>query len=237
MLPEYDFSLFKFWLLPNRRLGRPRLPDELKRPKYIKTGKPRGFTPNPALDDRAIEFKSLYENGKTLKEIGNQFFISRERVRQVLNKKFGITRLDGGKSTQMIFKIRDKLEVKKYQNEQKDRKSLKTFGCSREFLDLYGDWKKGSLAMAFLNQKRSAKNRSIKWFLSFHEWIDIWHESGKIDERGKGSGKYVMSRICDLGPYSKDNINIITHNENSKESRAMDKVRKQQRIQQICSPK
>jgi uncharacterized protein (DUF433 family) len=38
----------------------------------------------PKLDDRSQRMKTLYEEGKTLQEIGTEFDLSRERVRQIL---------------------------------------------------------------------------------------------------------------------------------------------------------
>ena len=38
----------------------------------------------PRLDDRSQRMKTLYEEGKTLQEIGTEFDLSRERVRQIL---------------------------------------------------------------------------------------------------------------------------------------------------------
>lgn len=60
----------------------------------------------------------------------------------------------------------------------------------------------------FARQKSTAKCRDIDWHLSFEEWFDIWERSGKYKFRGRGQGKYCMSRIGDTGPYSKDNVFI-----------------------------
>jgi hypothetical protein len=68
----------------------------------------------------------------------------------------------------------------------------------------HGDKKKS----IFVKQKCMAKFREIEWLLTYEEWIDIWDKSGKWDQRGRGVGKYCMSRIGDTGPYSKDNVYI-----------------------------
>jgi hypothetical protein len=60
----------------------------------------------------------------------------------------------------------------------------------------------------FYAQKSNARIRNIDWKLSYYEWVSIWQSSGKLEQRGKGNGKYVMSRIGDQGPYSVDNVFI-----------------------------
>lgn len=81
-------------------------------------------------------------------------------------------------------------------------------------------------------QKAACKNRfdrngnSIEMKLSFEEWIDIWYKSGKWHLRGNGIGKYVMSRIDDLGHYEKGNVRIIESVKNSSEMGKRGKGRK-----------
>jgi hypothetical protein len=66
----------------------------------------------------------------------------------------------------------------------------------------------------FVNHKHRAKNRGVSFLLSFDEWIKIWNESGHLSERGRGAGRFVMSRFNDIGPYSIDNVAIISQEEN-----------------------
>jgi len=58
------------------------------------------------------------------------------------------------------------------------------------------------------DQKSNARIRGIEWNITFEEWMKVWESSGHLEERGKGLGKYVMSRIRDQGPYSVDNVFI-----------------------------
>lgn len=60
----------------------------------------------------------------------------------------------------------------------------------------------------FNDQKSNAKIRNVEWKLSYEEWLSIWQSSGNLEHRGKGKGKYVMSRVGDQGPYSVDNVFI-----------------------------
>ena len=69
------------------------------------------------------------------------------------------------------------------------------------------DWKNNPKTI-FARQKGTAKCRKIDWHLSFDEWYDIWMQSDKWEQRGRGEGKYCMSRKGDTGPYSADNVFI-----------------------------
>lgn len=75
----------------------------------------------------------------------------------------------------------------------------------------------------FSEQKAQAKNRRDKngdlivWKLSFEEWFDIWQQSGKWEQRGRGQNNYCMSRINDIGHYEATNVVIKTNAENVRE--------------------
>lgn len=191
---------------------------------YIKTGKKRGREAViPICDYDAIIER--YKKGETLHAIGQYYGVSRERIRQIM-KPYGITREHGGKTTQLFINSSAKLDIKRKSLEKRERKCQKYYGCSLEYRDSLGHPRdKSSATHKFKTQKNSAKSRGIEWNLTLKEWWDIWQEDGKWENRGIGSGKYVMARICDLGSYSIGNVQIITHNENSVESREMDKVR------------
>ena len=75
--------------------------------------------------------------------------------------------------------------------------------------------------LAFQNQRHAAKVRNIAWAITFEEWWEVWQSSGKYAERGRGHGKYQMSRVGDVGPYSVENVRIITSDANLAEREAM----------------
>lgn len=76
---------------------------------------------------------------------------------------------------------------------------------------------KDGLASKYNFQRLNAARRGIEWQLSFSEWVSIWMESGHYSERGRGHG-YCMARRGDIGPYSKNNVSIITCAKNSSDS-------------------
>lgn len=69
----------------------------------------------------------------------------------------------------------------------------------------------------FRCQLQGAKRRSIKFQLSFEEWVAWWEAQLGSDwqgSRGKSKGKYVMARKGDKGPYSLSNITCILASQN-----------------------
>jgi len=74
---------------------------------------------------------------------------------------------------------------------------------------------KMSPRIIYTRQKCMAKYRGIDFHLSFDEWNDIWQASGKWNERGRGKGKYCMSRVNDTGAYAVGNVFIQLTTQNS----------------------
>jgi len=59
-------------------------------------------------------------------------------------------------------------------------------------------------------QRSAAKRRKIPFLFTFSEWLIVWEMSGKFDERGKEKDQFVMARNGDTGPYSLENVEIIS---------------------------
>lgn len=68
----------------------------------------------------------------------------------------------------------------------------------------------------YIRQRANARRRGIPWEFTFNTWWGVWKNSGKWEHRGMGKGKYCMARRGDLGPYSPENVRIITFSQNSK---------------------
>jgi hypothetical protein len=58
-------------------------------------------------------------------------------------------------------------------------------------------------------QKGQAKQRGIPWELEYWEWLQIWQDSGHLEERGCRLGQWVMARNGDEGPYGVGNVKIV----------------------------
>lgn len=67
---------------------------------------------------------------------------------------------------------------------------------------------------AYLSQKDTAQRRGIPFLISFRAWRAIWLKSGHWEDRGVGSGKYVMGRPKDQGAYEIGNVLIIRFEDN-----------------------
>lgn len=154
---------------------------------------------------RVQQMAALYKIGKTLQEIGDQYGISRERVRQLITRHCGITACDGGQR-KVAAEKRAKFEAKR------NARSLKKWGCNFDQYVMLRDMRKPTRAFAM--QKRNANTRGIGWEFNLWQWWSVWQQSGKWAQRGRGQG-YMMCRNGDEGPYSIDNVFIATGCENS----------------------
>jgi transcriptional regulator with XRE-family HTH domain len=163
-----------------------------------------------------------YKSGLTLEQVGAEFGITRERVRQIV-KKAGVTRLDGGKTISTLMQTPDKVAALRAKNERIEARIRATWDMSlddyRAHVAEYGSCVVGSSPMGKYQQHRkNALARGIAWQFTFAEWWKVWQESGKWAERGRGNG-YVMARWGDGdAPYSPDTVYICTQGENAKDS-------------------
>lgn len=149
--------------------------------------------------DRLDAIVLSYRSGVTLRKIGAEVGLSPERIRQML-KKAGVGSHEGGRA----------VRPKKKKNHV--AVTALRLGIS---IDRYNSLRGGKLLRAYRSQSNSAKNRGIPFEMTFGQWLDIWHRSGKLDMRGCGKGLYCMCRRGDKGPYSVDNVDIRLIEENS----------------------
>lgn len=174
------------------------------------------YTPDNV--SRAEAMASMYASGKTLREIGELFGVTRERVRQVVSKRAKLTAADGGQSVRAKMRAEAKAA-------RRDATCLKKYGCSytqyRELVaigtDLVssGGSRNASPTGAWHSQRRNAIERGIEWRLTLWQWWSIWQKSGKWAERGRGKGRYVMCRFGDTGAYEPGNVYIATCQHNA----------------------
>jgi hypothetical protein len=154
----------------------------------------------------------MYKQGITLEKIGEKFGVTRERVRQLL-KKQGITRFDGGQCKAVQAR-------KATTTATRDARHLTRHGMP--FSEYKALQKAGAVAV-YRQQRENSRRRAIAWEITLAQWWSLWVASGKWEQRGRGKGRYVMSRIKDEGGYQVGNVHIQLATENSLE--AVDKWR------------
>lgn len=169
----------------------------------------RGYThpANAERKARAEKMVSMFRQGVTMAKIGDQFGISRERVRQILAKQ-GLQATEGGVS--VVAKAR-----KNSNAQAREARYLTQYGLPA---DVVKQLQKDRVTHAFNSQRQAAKNRGVAWNLTFAQWFAVWQSSGKLHLRGRGKGNYVMSRVNDAGCYELGNVHIQLATENSKEA-------------------
>ena len=155
--------------------------------------------------DRAKEMADMYKSGATLQQIGDQFGLTRERVRQLMTGHLGVTGKDGGGA---VRRVRNRAR----REARRDQKSFAKYGCCwADYVKLRSMRKP---TRAFSMQKRNAKNRGIEWNLTLWDWWTIWEASGRWGQRGRRKHEYVMCRLQDAGAYEVGNVYIATCHHN-----------------------
>lgn len=154
---------------------------------------------------RTEQMAALYRSGLTLKEIGDQYSLTRERVRQLIRACHGL-RADNGGARKSALEKKAKFEA------NRNARSLQKWGCNWDQYVVLRDLRKPTLAYA--SQRQNAKKRGIGWELNLWQWWSIWQQSGHWHARGRGQG-YVMCRKGDLGPYSISNVFIALARQNT----------------------
>jgi hypothetical protein len=150
---------------------------------------------------------AMYRQGLTLQQIGTRYDMTRERVRQIL-RWAGIDPTDGG----VVVRSSRRRSAAAL---SKEAFSLARYGTDADTVRRIRAARGG---YAFNSQRSAAVCRGIPWELTLGEWWSIWQASGKWDLRGRGAGRYCMSRINDAGSYALGNVYIQTAESNSREA-------------------
>lgn len=196
--------------IPVRRVGRP--PKEVNETAVLMK--------NEAREQARARNESIacrFRAGETQQQIGDAYGITRQRVRQIL-KHSGLARLDGGSALQRLAKIDDLLASRDAKRGSRHVRWHLSRDEYREHVEEFGSSGVSKSPMeCFSYQRNSARRRGIAWEFTFRDWWQLWRESGRWAERGRGRG-YCMARIGDSGPYCVGNVEIITQSQNSKDS-------------------
>lgn len=74
----------------------------------------------------------------------------------------------------------------------------------------------------YKSHQRRAVRSNVPFLISFEDWLSVWKESGHFLERSPTG--YVMCRIGDCGPYSKENVYIAHASQNKRDAWFNNKV-------------
>ena len=86
--------------------------------------------------------------------------------------------------------------------------------CQKPARNAAATKRRSTLIGRYKMQERNAQARGISFLLSYEQWLAIWTDSGKLDQRGRGAKKFCMCRNNDIGPYEVGNVFIGTGREN-----------------------
>ena len=86
--------------------------------------------------------------------------------------------------------------------------------CLRPSLNAKAKRNRSTLIGKYKMQQRNATDRGIPFLLTYEEWLKVWNDSGKLEQRGRGADKFCMCRVGDLGSYEVGNVFIGTGREN-----------------------
>lgn len=159
-----------------------------------------------ATDERTLRMAAMYRQGLTLAKIGEQYGMTRERVRQLITKV-------GAEKAGLRVRAAMAEQAAAAKRAVQEARCIAKWGCG---LDRKRELR--PLIRAFKNQKHNADCRGIEWRLTFPQWLAIWEASCKLHLRGRGAGRYCMSRISDAGGYVAGNVHVQLCTDNSREA-------------------
>lgn len=158
---------------------------------------------------------SRWKAGVSCGQISAELGVTRQAVHSRL-KRMGVDLKSGG--TKKRKRLDDEKRAANRENKAVDR--LVYLGISaeedRRITEVYGGYKTGKShpRQRYNMQRRNSAYRGIEWkFSNFGEWWAIWRD--EFDKRGRGATNLVMARHDDHGPYSPDNVFLITSSENT----------------------
>lgn len=147
---------------------------------------------------RAIDMLARYQRGETLDKIGQSYGVTRERVRQIVKKNFGITGKDGG--------IRVAAQAKRQKEWEKfnARWEHKLGGPYREWFSL-----PNHIRLKYSAHKRNARKiHNTTWHIKPLEWWGLFKAAGAVPSK-----MVWLTRKNNSLPFTVENCFVATRGE------------------------
>lgn len=163
--------------------------------------------------ERNNEIAQQFINGIDIVSIGKCYGITGSRVQQILKRQYGLGIWDGGahvRAKKRKVKREFAAEVHCQNKHGCTRASYRRVKDLGEQMMFDGEtWYRTPIG-AFGNGRQHAKDIGAPWLFNFWQWWTIWQKSRKWHLRGRGYGKYRMQRIDPNGPFSPENVSIVS---------------------------
>ena len=167
------------------------------------------FSPHKERNQRMVVL--FTEQAMTLQEIGDLYGITRERVRQILQRQ-GVDGDAGGAALRARrhadATAESAEETRKAAEIVRQSVCQERYGCSLEQYEKIP----ASAREAYAQQRCNAVGRGVPWDDNFKlwQWYAVWKASGRFALRGRRSNRYVMRRVDVRRGYAQDNVQIVT---------------------------
>jgi hypothetical protein len=171
-------------------------------------GRPAGFCKEHYIRNHFIS--QMVIEGHTYEQVGREYGISRERVRQIYHKMCPLAEKPPAHLSEKS------LQARKTEKEIKIKRMIREeLFINKHGIDLY-QREKPPLFQAYIAQRNNALKRRrgpVVWKLTYPEWLKVWEDSGKLSQRGRGKDQYGLSRVDMEKGFEIGNVEIISNNE------------------------
>jgi hypothetical protein len=153
------------------------------------------------------EIVEKYRVGRTLADIGKDYGVCRERIRQIL-KRNGVTGSQGGVAVQIRTRHEKRLEkeVARWGCTYAEKQRIAKYWMERCGKDPRRD---------YVEHRANSAKRGIPFEFTFKQWMDAWGDN--YERMSIRNGGLVMCRYGDTGPYRVGNIYLASNSQNIKD--------------------
>lgn len=161
------------------------------------------LAPRSISDARSENMKDMFLAGATMQDIGIKYGLTRERVRQILRRKYQITGIDGGES-EIARRRLAAVDAKK------DVYSQKRWGCSyAEYVAILHHPDKPTYF--YTSDKRNWNRLYGHCDITLWQWWGLWQNSGHWSDRVAYPRRYRVSLVDPSGRCAINNVEIVRH--------------------------